>query len=228
MATLPPVITIDGPGGTGKGTLCQKIAHELGWHFLDSGVIYRVLGLAVLQANISVEEEKRIENIALSLDVKFESKEMGAPPRIILNSQDVTELVRSEVYGNAASKISALPSIRTALLHRQRAFRQAPGLVTDGRDMGTIIFPDANLKFFLTATPEERAQRRYNQLKHQGIHVSLHEILIGLRERDERDQNRAIAPLRPAVDAIVIDTSTLSITEAFAELMVVINAKFSR
>ncbi len=228
MSVLPPVITIDGPGGTGKGTLCQKIAHELGWHFLDSGVIYRVLALAALQNGTALDDEKILENMALELDIKFQSKEIGDPLRIILNGQDVTEAVRSETCGDAASKISAFPLVRLALLNRQRAFRKEPGLVTDGRDMGTLIFPDADLKFFLTATPEERARRRYNQLKQQGIHVSLHEVLDSLRKRDERDENRAVAPLRPAPDAIIIDTSDLSIDQAFVELMAIIDAKFSR
>jgi cytidylate kinase len=172
----PPVITIDGASGTGKGVVGQMIAHELGWHLLDSGALYRVLALAAIKHNIALDNEPLLEVLAGYLGVRFEVSELGATPHIFLDNEEVTETIRTEKIGNAASKVGALPYVRIALLERQRAFRQAPGLVTDGRDMGTVIFPDAEVKIFLVASPEERASRRYKQLMAKGINVNLGDL----------------------------------------------------
>ena len=206
---LPPVITLDGPGGTGKGTISQLLAKELRWHYLDSGAIYRVLALAAEQHHIDLTDELSLAQLALVLDVKFGTNEKN----VLLENHDVSQLIRTESCGSNASKISVYPKVRKALLERQRAFRQFPGLVTDGRDMGTVVFPDAGLKIFLIASAEQRAKRRYLQLKEKGISVSLGALYQELRERDQRDIQRDVSPLIPAVDAIHIDTTLLSITE---------------
>ncbi len=200
MSTAP-VITIDGPSGSGKGTVGRAVAERLGWHFLDSGALYRVLGLAALKRGLDLGDEAALAELARGLDVRFE----GA--RVILEGEDVSEAIRSEAAGAAASRVAALPSVREALLARQRAFRRPPGLVADGRDMGTVVFPDAPLKVFLEASPEERARRRFEQLKAQGLDVNLARILTDIRERDRRDRERPVAPLKPAPDAVVIDST---------------------
>lgn len=212
-----PVIAVDGPSGTGKGTLCQRLAQWLNWHFLDSGALYRVLALAALRRGLDLAEEAVLARLALGLDLEFR-RDGGAEGgiRIVLDGGDVTGDIRTEECGNAASRVAAWPPVRAALLERQRAFRQPPGLVADGRDMGTVVFPDAELKIFLTASPEERARRRYNQLKEKGIGVSLPALLKDIAERDGRDRNRAASPLVPAGDARVIDTTHFGI-EAVAE-----------
>lgn len=214
-----PVITIDGPGGTGKGTISHMLARFLGWHFLDSGSLYRLLALAALEKQVNLQDETALAELASSLDITFVPELIGDAPKILLANQDVTLRIRTEHCGTVASKISIFPAVRAALLIRQRNFRQLPGLVTDGRDMGTVVFPDAILKFYLMASQEERAQRRYKQLKKQGINVSLRDILRELQERDERDQNRAISPLKPADDAVIVDTTTLSVEQAFAYVL---------
>lgn len=214
-----PVITIDGPSGSGKGTIGQLLAKTLGWHFLDSGAVYRVLALAAEQQNIALTDPNALASLALLLDLKFVEAKIGYPPRVILSGQDVTDAIRTESCGNITSKISVFPQVRTALLERQRVFRQMPGLVADGRDMGTVVFPDANPKIFLIASAVERAQRRYLQLKGQGINVSLDALHDELVERDKRDQERAIAPLKPAVDAVVVDTTGLSIDAVIQKIM---------
>lgn len=206
---LAPVITFDGPSGTGKGTISQLIAKELNWHYLDSGAIYRVLALAAKQYHLDFTDELSLAELAFKLDVKFEVNEKA----VFLENNDVTQTIRTESCGNDASRISVYPEVRKALLERQRAFRQFPGLVTDGRDMGTVIFPDANLKFFLVASAEERAKRRYLQLKEKGISVSLGALYQELEERDQRDIQRDVSPLKPAIDAIHIDTTLSSIVE---------------
>jgi cytidylate kinase len=208
-----PVITIDGPSGSGKGTIGQLLAKKLGWHFLDSGALYRILALAALKQHIDLTDIKALEQLALNLDVQF------ANGKIILMGQDVTKEIRSEECSIAASKIAAEPKVRAALLIRQRAFRQAPGLVADGRDMGTVVFKDAKLKIFLTASQEQRALRRFQQLQEQGINVSLAAVSADLGQRDKRDQERIISPLKPAKDAIIIDTTLLSIDEVLNKVM---------
>jgi cytidylate kinase len=219
MSKLSPVITIDGPGGTGKGTVSQLLATALGWHFLDSGVIYRVLALAALQQPTPLDDESALTQLAQHLTLSFANTAPPSPPAVLLAGKDVSQAIREEACSNAASKISAFHRVRAALLERQRAFRQPPGLVTDGRDMGTVVFPDATLKFYLEASQEERAKRRWRQLQEQGISVSLHDILRDLAERDARDKTRVVAPLRPASDAIVVDTTHLSVTEVLKRVM---------
>lgn len=215
-----PVITIDGASGTGKGVVTHRIAKRLGWNLLDSGALYRVLALAAHKHNILLDDEVALTHLAGHLDVQFVATETGAPPHILLEGEEVTDAIRTEKIGNAASKVGALPNVRIALLDRQRAFRQLPGLVTDGRDMGTVIFPDAGVKIFLLASPEERASRRFNQLKEKGNHGTLSDLINELRERDQRDRERAVAPLKPADDAISIDTDHLTIDQVVERIMV--------
>ncbi len=208
-----PVLTIDGPSGSGKGTLAQRMASTLGWHYLDSGALYRVLAQAALLAEIDLADEIALAKIAANLPVTFQIAQNTLT--VLLNGQDVSLLIRSEQAGNAASKVAAIPSVRTALLQRQRDFRQAPGLVTDGRDMGTVVFPDAPYKVYLTASAEVRASRRYKQLKEKGIDSNLADLIVEITERDERDQQREVAPLRPAADAIILDSTALGIDTVF-------------
>jgi cytidylate kinase len=210
-STKAPVITIDGPSGSGKGTISRQLAQDLGWNFLDSGALYRLVALAAEHHGIALDNEEALETLAAHLDVEFEVIEGQAEPRIVLEGEDVSKALRSETCGNNASRVAVLTRVRQALLERQRAFRQAPGLVADGRDMGSVVFPDAELKIFLTASAEERAQRRYKQLKDKGMDVNLTRLLAEIAERDDRDSQRAVAPMKPAADASVIDTSTLSV-----------------
>lgn len=219
-----PVITIDGASGTGKGTVSQILAKRLGWRFLDSGVLYRVLALAAQKHLVAFDNEKGLQVLAEHLDVQFLTDD-AANSRIILEGEDVTDTIRTESVGNAASMIAVLPAVRSALLSRQRAFREAPGLVADGRDMGTVIFPDADLKIFLVASPEERALRRYNQLKDKGISVTLGDLIEELRERDRRDSERAVAPLKPATDAVTIDTDRLTVDQVVERIVYEIERK---
>ena len=204
-----PVLTIDGPSGSGKGTLAQRMAEKLGWHYLDSGAIYRVLAQAALKHQIDLTDEAALASIAGQLDVKFVLKD--GQLQVILEGEDVSLLIRSEQAGNAASKVAAFPAVRSALLQRQRDFCQPPGLVTDGRDMGTVVFPDAPYKVFLTASAEVRAERRYKQLKEKGIDSNLSDLVAEISERDERDTQREVAPLRPADDAVILDSTQLGI-----------------
>lgn len=219
-----PVITIDGASGTGKGTISQILAHKLGWKFLDSGALYRVLALAAQKHQITFDDEKSLKVLAENLDVQFIAQE-NALPCIILEGEDVTDVIRTEEMGDAASIVAALPAVRTALLSRQRAFREAPGLVADGRDMGTVVFPDAELKIFLKASLSERATRRLNQLKERGINVNLTVLIDELRQRDRRDQERIVAPLKPATDAICIDTDYLTIEQVIERILFEIKQK---
>ncbi|MEJ2553480.1 MAG: (d)CMP kinase [Gammaproteobacteria bacterium] len=214
-----PVITIDGPSGSGKGTISRLVAAQLGWHFLDSGALYRLVALAARHHTVSLDDEVSLKTLAAHLDVQFLAGEGGREGRIVLEGEEVTDAIRSEECGNAASVVAALPTVRRALLERQRAFREPPGLVADGRDMGTVVFPDAELKIFMTASREERAQRRYKQLNAKGVGVTLQHILDELAERDARDSGRSVSPLRPAADAITIDTTTTDIDDVVEEVM---------
>jgi len=214
-----PVITVDGPGGSGKGTVTQMLAKKLGWHLLDSGALYRLTALAASRQGVALDDEPRLVGLAASLDVAFEPTPPGEPVRVLLAGDDVTAEIRTEVCGDNASKVAVIQPVRDALLQRQRDFRVAPGLVSDGRDMGTVVFPDAPVKIFLTASAEERAQRRYSQLKDAGVNVSIDALLDEIRVRDERDINRSAAPLKPADDAQVIDSTGLSIEEVLDRCM---------
>ena len=206
----PPVLTIDGPSGSGKGTIARRVAVTLGWRLLDSGALYRLVALAAARAGVVLDEADAVADLAAGLKAWFASAADGSE-RIELDGEDVTALVRSEDCGARASIVAALPAVREALLERQRAFRQPPGLVADGRDMGTRVFPDAGLKVFLTASAEERARRRYKQLKDKGIDVSLAALSQAIGDRDRRDAERRIAPLKAADDARVLDSSGLSV-----------------
>lgn len=214
-----PVIAIDGPSGSGKGTLCQLLARELGWHLLDSGAMYRVVGMAADRHGIAFDDEPAVAALAEHIDVRFEPGAPGEPAAVILEGDDVSNELRSETTGELASKVAVLPAVRQALLARQRAFAQTPGLVADGRDMGTVVFPAAPLKLFLTASAEERAQRRHKQLKDKGESVNLAALLDDIRARDKRDSERAVAPLKPAADAILVDSTGLGINEVFEHVL---------
>lgn len=207
-----PVVTIDGPSGSGKGTIAQILATELGWHFLDSGALYRILAYAARERGISLDDHAVLAALALSLPVIFSTTDA----KISLDSVDIKDEIRTEAAGNAASQVAVIPSVRTALLARQRAFRIAPGLVADGRDMGTVVFPDAPVKVFLTASAEERARRRYNQLIEKGLDANLPTLVADIAERDQRDMTRSVAPLVPAEDAEIVDTSDLDIAQTVA------------
>lgn len=209
---LPPVITVDGPSGTGKGTVGLQLAARLGWHFLDSGALYRALGLAAGAANVALDDVAGLAGLALAMDIQFLPKNDGLPG-VSLRGVDVSESLRAENTGEIASKIAVIPEVRQALLQKQHEFRQFPGLVADGRDMGTVVFVDAVLKLFLTASAEERAQRRYKQLKEKGFDVNLARLLGEVQARDQRDETREISPLRPAKKAAIIDTTTMTIAE---------------
>lgn len=214
-----PVIAVDGPGGSGKGTVTQMLARQLGWHLLDSGALYRLTALAATRQNVSLDDEAELVRVAASLDVAFEPTPEGEPVKVILAGEDVTSAIRTETCGNNASRIAVMQPVRDALLQRQRDFQKAPGLVADGRDMGTVVFPDAPVKIFLTASAEERARRRFSQLKAAGDNVSIDALLKEIRVRDERDMNRSAAPLKPADDAQVIDSTGLSIQEVLDRCM---------
>lgn len=219
MAENLSVITIDGPSGAGKGTIARLLADKLGWQLLDSGAIYRVLALAAIHHNVALDNEDALTPLAGHLDVRFVSdNESGI--KVILEGEDVTRDIRSEKIGNCASKVAAFPRVREALLRRQRAFLGEEGLIADGRDMGTIVFPQAPVKFFLTASAQERAQRRFNQLQEKGFDANIQSLLSEITERDERDRNRTVAPLVPADDALVIDSTGLSIEKVLEKVLV--------
>ena len=208
-----PIITIDGPSGSGKGTVAALLAARLGWNLLDSGALYRLLAFAAGNHGIDLTNEEGLKALAAHLDVQFVGK------RIILEGEEVTDAIRNEQVGAGASMVASLPAVRDALLQRQRAFREAPGLIADGRDMGTVVFPDAPLKIYLTASAEERARRRYLQLKDKVEGVSLPSLLKEIQARDERDMQRAVAPLKPAIDAIQLDSTELSIEQVLDSIL---------
>lgn len=208
-----PVIAIDGPSASGKGTVAQAIAAALGFHFLDSGALYRLVALAALKDGVPMDDDAAVGAIAAKLDVAFEGGE------ILLRGERVTEAVRTERASALSSQVAALPSVRAGLLARQRAFRRPPGLVADGRDMGSVVFPDAALKVFLTASPEVRAERRHKQLMEKGISANIATLVAELRRRDERDTGRAVAPLRQQLDARLLDTSQLTVAQAVERVL---------
>ena len=216
MTAEHPVITVDGPSGSGKGTICSLLARELGWDLLDSGALYRVVALAARHHGVALDDVDALVVLAAHLDVQFATHEGQNEVAIVLEGEEITNSIRTEECGADASVVAALGSVREALLERQRAFACEPGLIADGRDMGTVVFPDAELKIYLTASAEERANRRYNQLINKGLGASLQAILDDIQARDARDMNRAVAPLKPAKDAISLDTTELSIEEVLA------------
>ncbi|MDB1124387.1 (d)CMP kinase [Vibrio algarum] len=225
MSSKTPVVTVDGPSGAGKGTLCMLLAEKLGFHLLDSGAIYRVLALAAIHHGVNTESEEALVPLATHLDVQFIAE--GDLVKVILEGEDVSSELRKEETGTAASKVAALPRVREALLRRQRSFSTEQGLVADGRDMGTVVFPNAEVKIFLDATAEERADRRLKQLQAKGLSVKFDHLLREIQERDDRDRNRAVAPLRPADGALVLDSTTLSIGEVVNQALEYIESKLS-
>jgi len=212
MTDVVPVIAVDGPSGSGKGTLARAVAQHLGWHLLDSGALYRIVGAMCVRRDIDLANEDAVASLAAELQVRFSGEQVW------VEGLDLTDEIRTEDAGVNASKVARLPAVRDAVLDLQRSFRTAPGLVADGRDMGTVVFTDANLKIFLDASAEERAQRRYKQLKNKGLSVSFRGLLAQIQDRDARDRGRAVAPLKPADDAIVVDSTSMSI-EAVLELV---------
>ena len=214
--TKPPVIAIDGPSGSGKGTIASELASKLDFNYLDSGAIYRTLGIAVQKANVDFMNHAQIVEIYNKSDISFESNK---PHNIILNGKDVSMLIRSQMGSDFASKLGQIPEIRDILLEGQRAYRREPGLVADGRDMGTTVFPDANLKIFLTASVKERANRRYKQLITKGIDATLPDLLQDLKDRDKRDTERTVSPLKPAEDAVTLDSTDLTIDEVVNQIL---------
>tara|TARA_R110001583_G_scaffold26571_3_gene95757 strand:+ start:24644 stop:25321 length:678 start_codon:yes stop_codon:yes gene_type:complete len=219
------IITIDGPSGSGKGTVCHILADKLGWNLLDSGALYRILAFAALQKKIPLDDDKVLATLAINLQVAFISNGVGVDT--VLDGENVGDKLRTEVVAEAASKVASIQVVRDALLERQKAFYQLPGLIADGRDMGTVVFPSAPVKIFLDASAEERAQRRFNQLQNKGFDVSIAQILSEIKDRDYRDRNRAVAPLKPATDAVEIDSTSLSIDEVVNQVIDLVNLRMN-
>ncbi len=212
-AITPPVIAIDGPSASGKGTIAAALARRLGFHYLDSGALYRIVGLVAGERGANLDSDAEISDISLNLNIKFNDHEVH------VDGREVTERIRGETAGAAASRVAALPGVRTALMTLQRGFRRLPGLVADGRDMGSVVFPDADLKIYLTATPEERARRRHKQLIEKGSDASMAALLQDIRDRDFRDSNRAVAPLLKCADAVEIDTTGIAVEAVVAQVL---------
>lgn len=223
QADAAPVIAIDGPVGSGKGTVAMRLAERLAWHYLDSGALYRLVAVAAMDAGVPIDDEQALGRMARELDVSFDVA--GSTMTVLLDGNRIQGRLRSEPVSAVASRVAAVAAVREALVERQRNFRRAPGLVADGRDMGTVIFPDADLKIYLTASVEERAQRRYNQLKEKGENVNLSRLFREIEKRDERDRTRVVAPLRPACDAHVIDSTGRSIQSVLEEVLALARKK---
>jgi len=218
-----PVLTIDGPSGSGKGSITQMVAKHLGWHILDSGALYRLTALAAERGGVALDDAPALALIARGLDIEFLASSEGEPVKVVLGGEDVSQALRLETTGNNASKVAVLTEVREALLQRQKDFRQGPGLVADGRDMGTVVFPDAPYKVFLTASAQARAERRYQQLKQQGEDVRIATLLREIEQRDARDMGRKAAPLKAADDAVTIDTTAFSIDQVLKKVLSLID-----
>ncbi|MGX5173786.1 (d)CMP kinase [Aliikangiella sp. IMCC44653] len=219
MSQTQNIITVDGPSGSGKGTISQMLAEHLGWHILDSGALYRVLGIAVKRHAIDINNHQDVAQLARNMDVHFESNPKTNEVEPILEGENLAKLVRTDEAGQAASQVAIIPEVREALLQRQKDFYSMPGLIADGRDMGTVVFPHAPVKIFLTASPECRAERRYKQLINKGVSANMRALLDSIKERDERDRNRPVAPLVPAEGAFVVDSSNLSLSEVMTQVL---------
>ncbi|MDE2249478.1 MAG: (d)CMP kinase [Pseudomonadota bacterium] len=222
LATSAPVLTIDGPSGSGKGTISALVARQLGWRLLDSGALYRAVGYAAGMAGLDLSDVEAMTRCAQGTKIQFRAAADGGDTRVVVNGHDATDELRTETAGAAASAIASMPSVREALVAMQLGFRKAPGLVADGRDMGTVIFPDAAFKVFLTASAAERAKRRYKQLKEKGLSVTLGGLQREIEARDSRDASRAVAPLRPAEDALLVDTTGMGIDQVVAKVLAVV------
>ncbi|MES9844070.1 MAG: (d)CMP kinase [Candidatus Sedimenticola sp. PURPLELP] len=214
------VVTIDGPSGSGKGTVAELVAERLGWHCLDSGALYRLVGLSVDRAGIGFENAAKISDIARNMDVVFKGR------AVLMDGEDVSLAIRSETAGNNASKVAAIPEVRAALLAWQQAYAKEPGLVADGRDMGSVVFPEAGVKIFLDASAEERAERRYKQLKEKGLDANLPDLIAEIRERDDRDRNRSVAPLMAPEGSLEVDSTALSIDEVLEKVLEKVRSTF--
>ena len=224
MSVPIPVLTIDGPSGSGKGTISRAVADALGWHLLDSGALYRAVGYAAGASNLDLSDADAMTRCAQTTKIQFRDPKDGTETRVIVNGHDATDELRTETAGAAASAIAAIPGVRQALFEKQRAFRRSPGLVADGRDMGTVIFADANFKVFLTASAHERAKRRHKQLKDKGLSVNLAALLREIEARDTRDASRAVAPLKPAADALILDTTAIAVDAVVARVLALVRA----
>jgi cytidylate kinase len=220
-----PVLTIDGPSGSGKGTISRNVADALGWHLLDSGALYRAVGFAAGMEGLDLSDAAAVTRCAETTRISFRTPKNGGDTHVIINGLDATDEIRTETCGAAASAIAAIPSVRAALFDKQRSFRKAPGLVADGRDMGTVIFPDAGCKVFLTASADERARRRYKQLKEKGLGVTLAALLREIQARDARDAERLVAPLKPATDAVMIDSTGMPIDMVVAAVLDLVRSR---